>query len=125
MYSKEEIKEAKKRVKKRKEFYHHLVSYVSVNVFLLILNLLTSPSALWFSFPMLGWGIGLLFHYVDVFGIPGFGMLDKDWEAREMDTELRKIRRNSPARMLEDTDRRQEELELKEILKNYDDADFV
>ncbi len=128
MYSKDEVQAAKKRVKKKKEFYHHLVSYVSVNVFLIFLNLLTSPTELWFYFPMMGWGIGLLFHYVDVFGIPGFGMLDREWEKREIDLELRKMKENSPAR-LEDGKSQElnekEEMELKELRKNYNDSDFV
>ena len=122
MYSKDEIKLAKKKVKKKKEFYEHLMAYVTVNIGLLLLNLLTSPGRLWFYFPMLGWGIGLMFHYVDVFGIPGFGMLDKDWEEREMESELRKMRNTNASKL---TGGNESELELKELRKNYDDSDFV
>lgn len=122
MYSKDEIQMAKKKVKKKKEFYEHLMAYVTVNIGLLLLNLLTSPGSLWFYFPMLGWGIGLMFHYVDVFGIPGFGMLDKDWEEREMESELRKMRNLDSPQLPEE---KEPELELKEMRKNYDDSDFV
>ena len=122
MYSKEEIKRAKKKVKKKKEFYQHLMTFVTVNFALLALNLLTSPGKLWFYFPMLGWGIGLMFHYVDVFGIPGFGMLDKNWEEQELDAELRKMRDIDAPRLEEPRER---EFELKELRKNYDKSDLV
>ena len=122
MYSNEEIRQAKKKVKKKKDFYEHLMSYVTVNAGLMLLNLFTSPTNLWFHFPMLGWGIGLMFHYVDVFGIPGFGMLDKDWEEKELDNELRKIRDTEAPRLDGHKDKG---LELKELNKNYDESEFV
>ena len=122
MYSKDEIRLAKKKVKKKKEFYHHLLSYVVINFFLLAINLLTYPRFLWFMFPLLGWGIGLLFHYVDVFGIPGFGILDKNWEEREIESELRRMRENELPPLETPSD---EEMELKELRKNYDESEFV
>lgn len=122
MYSKDEIQTAKKKVKKKKEFYEHLMAYVTVNIGMLLLNLLTSPGNLWFYFPMLGWGIGLMFHYVDVFGIPGFGMLDKEWEERETESELRKMRSFDLPQLPSE---KESELELKEMRKNYDESDFV
>ncbi len=122
MYSKDEIRQAKKKVKKKKEFYQHLMTYVTVNFALLALNLLTSPTALWFYFPMLGWGIGLMFHYVDVFGIPGFGMLDKNWEEQELEAELRKMKDTDAPQLME---KNEQDLELKELRKNYDESDFV
>ncbi len=127
MYSKDEIYQATKRVKKKKKFYKHLTSFVSVNIFFLFLNLLTSPGELWFFYPMMGWGLGLIFHYVDTFGIPGFGMLDKEWEKREVDIELRKITGDDLPELTENIEElsKEEELKLKELRKNYDDSDFV
>ncbi|MEO1260283.1 MAG: 2TM domain-containing protein [Bacteroidota bacterium] len=122
MYSKDEIKRAKKKVKQKKEFYQHLMSYVTVNFALIAINLLTSPWHYWFIYPMLGWGIGLMFHYTDVFGIPGFGMLDKEWEAREIEDELRKMREQEPPRLEEPS---KIEMELKELRRNYDDSEYV
>ncbi|MEO8517222.1 MAG: 2TM domain-containing protein [Flavobacterium sp.] len=73
---------AKKRVDEIKGFYGNLVAYIAVNAFFLILNLLTSPEHLWFYWPMLGWGIGVLFHGLRVFNsLPFFG---KDWEERKL-----------------------------------------
>ena len=122
MYSKDEIKKAKKLVKKKKEFYQHLMSFVTVMFALIAINLLTSPTHLWFVYPMLGWGIGILFHYTDVFGVPGFGMLDKEWEKREVEAELRNMRKTDAPRL---ESKKDAELELKELRKNYDDSEFV
>mgnify|MGYP000885646308 FL=1 len=73
---------ARKRVEEIKGFYGNLIAYVVVNVGLMVLNLLTSPGYLWFFFPMLGWGIGVLFHGMKVFNyMPFFG---KDWEEKKI-----------------------------------------
>ena len=122
MYSKDEIKRAKKQVKKKKDFYQHLMSFVTVNFALIAINLLTSPGHLWFIYPMLGWGIGIMFHYTDVFGIPGFGMLDKEWEEKEIEDELRRTRKIDAPRLEE---RDESAMELRELRKNYDDSDYV
>ena len=73
---------AKKRVKEIKGFYANLVSYVLVISFLTFINLKYTPEHLWFFWPMLGWGVGLLFHAFGVFKIvPFFG---SDWEERKI-----------------------------------------
>jgi hypothetical protein len=48
-------------------FYIHLVIYVLLNIILATVNLVFSPHVLWFPFPLLGWGIGLLAHGLAVF----------------------------------------------------------
>jgi hypothetical protein len=73
--------QARKQVRKEREFYSHLASYLIVNAFFVALNLLTDPGSIWFIFPMLGWGIGLASHASSVFGLPGIG---RDWEARRL-----------------------------------------
>lgn len=116
---------ARKRVKKKKDFYSHLSTYLVVGAFFLILNYLTSPGRWWFYWPMLGWGIGLAFHYLDAFGVPGVGGLDNDWEERAMDEELKKMgvdrKKTAP--------KKEEELELRELKKekqkNWDDSELV
>ncbi len=126
MYSQEDIRKAKKKVKSKKEFYQHLMSFVIVNFFLFALNMITSPFTWWFHFPLLGWGVGLAFHYVDVFGIPGFDILSKEWEERELDKELRRNDSNEPIKTSRPKQpMEKEELELKELRKNYDESEFV
>jgi hypothetical protein len=69
---------ASKRVKELKEFYGNLTSFCIVIPFLAALNLLTAPGYWWFLWPMLGWGIGIAFHAVNVFGI------GKNWEEKKI-----------------------------------------
>lgn len=69
---------AQKRVKEIKGFYGNLISYCIVIPFLIIVNLVTSPKNIWFFFPMLGWGIGLAAHAMNVFAI------GKNWEERKI-----------------------------------------
>jgi hypothetical protein len=83
--------QARKRVEKKKGFYQHLGSYVSVIGFLFILNMITSPAHFWFIYPALGWGVGLASHYFSVFGLPGGGSGSDEWEQREMEKELRRL----------------------------------
>jgi len=51
----------------RQDFYSHLRSYIIVNGVLLLINLATSPRYIWAIWPMMGWGIGVLFHASDTF----------------------------------------------------------
>jgi hypothetical protein len=55
--------EARDRIlaRRRAGFFSHLWAFIGVQLFLLALNLLTSPQYLWFLFPLLGWGLGLFF----------------------------------------------------------------
>lgn len=48
MDEEERYKRAKARVEELKEFYEHLTIYIGVNITLVIINLVTSPNALWF-----------------------------------------------------------------------------
>lgn len=72
--------EAKKRVTELKEFYHHIVVYLIVNAILFFINIMTSPGYLWFLWPLLGWGIGIAFHALSVFG----DFWGRSWEERKI-----------------------------------------
>lgn len=72
-------KEAKKRIKELKGYYAHLTSYVAVNFFILVINLMLVPNFYFFVFPLLGWGIGLAIHTFQVFGT------NREWEARKIE----------------------------------------
>ena len=67
MVEEEAYQKAKKRVEVKIGFYIHLVLYVGVNILLIIINVTTSTRYLWFKWPLIGWGIGLLFHALGVF----------------------------------------------------------
>ena len=121
------VRLAERRVKKIKEFYSHLWSFIIVNAFLLALNLLTSPGFLWALIPMLGWGMGLAFHAFDVFGYPGMG---KNWEERMMDREIRRYQQRTDRLGLPEPEK-EEQLDLPPLEKKkqadtlYKDEDLV
>jgi hypothetical protein len=47
---------------RRKKFKAHLIPYVAVNTFLILINLITDRGSFWAIYPILGWGLGLFFH---------------------------------------------------------------
>jgi hypothetical protein len=56
------------RLRKRREFIQHLVVYVVVNLVLTLIWLFTTPGGFyWPMFPLFVWGIGIVFHALDVF----------------------------------------------------------
>ena len=64
-FKKEKIRMS--RLKRRKVgFYSHLWSYMIVNAVLLLINNFT-PGPWWFQWSVLGWGIGLAFHFKAIF----------------------------------------------------------
>ena len=50
--------------RKRVEFRSHLTVYIVVMVILWTIWFVTSRGYLWPVWPMGGWGIGILFHYI-------------------------------------------------------------
>ena len=89
MDEKQKFEIAKKKVQDIKDFYVHLMVYVVVNAFLFIINMLTSRSYLWVVWPMLGWGIGVFFNWLSVFGMNG--MLGRDWEKKKVEEIMKKM----------------------------------
>ena len=77
---------ALRHVRKIRGFYGHLAQYVVVISFLVILNLITSPKYFWAVWPALGWGMGVLFHGMRVFGKMPF--MNADWEKRQVEKYL-------------------------------------
>src|SRR5215203_106665 len=69
-----ERKEAKS-VRGEAAFRGHLTVYLVVGLFLLTLNLLTSPGELWFYWPLFFWGWALVFQAVATYGA------DAPWRA--------------------------------------------
>jgi hypothetical protein len=59
-----QLEEVKQRViqRRRRHLASHLSTYAIVNLFLFAINFLTSPGQWWFVFPLLGWGLGMIFH---------------------------------------------------------------
>lgn len=70
--SEEEIyEEAQKRVEAKKGFYRHFVIYVVVNIMLVLIWAFPAGGGYpWFFWVMGGWGIGVLFNFIEVFVWP-------------------------------------------------------
>lgn len=73
---------AKKQVEEIKGFYGNLISYIVVNIGLVVVNLSTSPNHLWFYWPLLWWGIVFVFQGLRVFKHMPF--ITKDWEEKKI-----------------------------------------
>lgn len=50
----------------RRGFRANLISYVAVNIFLIVLNLATTPRNFWAIYPLSGWGLGLFMHNLKI-----------------------------------------------------------
>jgi hypothetical protein len=57
--------------RRRRGFKAHLIPYIAVNTFLVLLNLVTSPYHFWAIYPILGWGLGLALHGAGVYLMDG------------------------------------------------------
>ena len=74
---------AKQRVADLKKFYGEIMSYFFVIAVLAGINYyFNSWSYMWFLWPALGWGIGVIFKAYKVFGKSRF--LGRDWEERKI-----------------------------------------
>jgi len=71
--SEEQIyEEARKRVEAKQGFFIHLTVYILVNIMLVLIWAFASGGGFpWFIFPLGGWGIGLLLHFLSVFVFGG------------------------------------------------------
>ena len=110
---------AKEKVKKKKEFYSNLISWLIVSAFLFGLNLATSPEFIWAVFPFMGWGVGVFFHGLSVFSGPGFS---RDWEEKEIQREMKRLKsRYGP----EEEEDYLELDDMRQLSPKYKDSDFV
>ncbi|WP_050477902.1 2TM domain-containing protein [Herbaspirillum rhizosphaerae] len=78
---------ATRRVERKLGFFAHLGIYLLVNAGLIALNLLQTHKPFWAAGPLLGWGIGLLFH-----GLKVFMQLPPAWKQGMIEQELKNHR---------------------------------
>jgi hypothetical protein len=83
---------AQKRVEDLKGFYGNLWSFVLVSTGLAVLNFVTYPQYWWFLYPVIGWGIGVLIHWMNVFNFMPF--LGRDWEEKKIQQLIEKEKSN-------------------------------
>ena len=88
--SEEEIyRKAREKVEEKKGFYVHFIVYILVNILLIIIWAATGAGFPWFIFPLGGWGIGVLFHFLGVFVFSR----QTNWERREIEKEVERLKR--------------------------------
>ncbi|SHF91035.1 2TM domain-containing protein [Vibrio gazogenes] len=69
-----------------KGFYSHVITYTLVISLLFIINFVTDSSYIWAWWPMLGWGIGLISHGLNVFEV--FNFFGPKWERKQIEKRL-------------------------------------
>jgi hypothetical protein len=84
MGDQEAYERAKGRVEAKIGFFIHLAVYIVVNSLLIIINISTSPQYLWFKWPLIGWGIGVIFHALGVFFLSGGSAIKERLIEKEM-----------------------------------------
>lgn len=77
-------KEAKRRVKVKKDFYRELSTFVGVSILLIFINVFSSPFYLWCLWAIVPWGITL---FIKGIKIASFSKSDA-WEKNEIRKEL-------------------------------------
>ncbi|MFK8006678.1 MAG: 2TM domain-containing protein [Saprospiraceae bacterium] len=127
MTQEEIYNKAKEKVNAKKFFYIHFGIYLMGIITLFIINNFTTPGFWWFLFAVLGWGMGIIAHYLTAFGLPGKG---ENWEEEELEKEIKKLERKQfyQANRKHEFPLPDEKLDLKEIKKlrdEWDDRDFV
>lgn len=114
----------KSKQKCEEEFKQHLGAFIIVSFFLFLLNMFTSPSTWWFKFPVLGWSVGIAFHYLDVYGFPGMGRQTRYSDIQEEPQKPVKISGQLPSET--DLEGEEDTLVLKrEAHKKWRDEDLV
>jgi len=78
---------AMKRLRKRRDFYGHLLVYVLVNSFLVVIWALTDVHGFfWPVFPIVGWGIGVVMNAWDVFR-------NEEFDEQQIQREVERLQR--------------------------------
>ncbi len=80
MHTQHQYERARTRVRQLKGFYAHLTAYVLVNALLVVMSLVSGEP--WSIWPLLGWGIGIVAHAINVFGVGR--MFGAEWEQRQI-----------------------------------------
>ena len=90
--SEEELyREARKRVEAKKGFFVHLTVYIIVDIMLVLIWAFPAGGGFpWFVFPLGGWAIGILFHFLWAFVFSR----QTAWERKEVEKEVERLRKS-------------------------------
>jgi len=81
-----EREEARRWVRRKRNFYTILVVYLGLSVLWLAIDVLTGTDDWWFFWPMLGAGVLVAIIGIAMFGVTG--LFGGDWERRQVDKYL-------------------------------------
>ena len=73
-------------VRKLKGFYIHLAQYVLVIAVLTVINALATPNRWWVQWVVMGWGVGVFFHWLQI--SERFGLFGSKWEKEQVEKRL-------------------------------------
>jgi hypothetical protein len=73
-------------VRKLKGFYIHLAQYVLVMALLTVINALTTPNRWWVQWVIMGWGVGVFFHWLQI--SERFSLFGSKWEKEQVEKRL-------------------------------------
>ncbi len=82
---------AEKRVDEKIGFYHHLYSFIAVNLILAVINVLFSKGSWWFLWVTFFWGIGLVSHFIKTFIV--FEKFEEKHRDKMIEKEMEKLRK--------------------------------
>lgn len=115
-------KEAKKRVKVKKDFYKELSSFVGVSIMLIFINVFSSPYYLWCLWAIVPWGISMFIKGVKIATTSN----SSKWEENEIRKELIAMGKNPDDYFDEHLELKELEMEKSELpSKGYKNSDLV
>lgn len=117
------LKQAKKHVKRKKDFFTHTMVMVAISAFLgLIAFVSNSTDVSWLLICIGAMFLSVAFHYIGAFGIGGLGKGLDDWEADELEDEYLRLKElDDRKKLLLDKD----SLKLKQLEKKIRNDKFV
>jgi hypothetical protein len=107
--------EAKKRVKKKKDFHSDLTNYLTWSAVLLLINVFVTRGYFWSLWVIGFWGLSILGKAISVYGTP---FSSEDWERKEMEKEIRRLKKN-------DFPKQKEPEKKEDNDKQWNDEDLV
>lgn len=69
-----------------KAFYVHLAVYLIMVPTFFVIDLMSSPQLQWAWWPAMGWGIGVIFHGLNVFEV--LNLFGAEWERKQVEKRL-------------------------------------
>lgn len=84
---------ARKRVEELRGFYMHLLTYLIINLGLFLIDVLT-PGGPWFYWPLIGWGVVVLLHGINV--LLAGSLFSERWQERKVRQYMERERPRGP-----------------------------